>query len=97
MALKGSGPRKAEHGQKMIGVKVRFFTNGIAAGESEVMPKRGWTRGVVRFERNDVHGLKDGDPSVFNSLMELPSAIEKLLIRGGVMLHAASPMKKYIA
>ena len=81
----------------MIEVKVRFFTNAIAPEKGDVIPKRGWTRGVVRFKRNDVHGLKDGDPIVFNSLMELPRAIERLLIREGVVLQTVSTMRKYIA
>ena len=80
----------------MIEVKVRFFTNNIA-GKGKVIPKRGWTRGVVRFKRNDVHGLKDGNPIVFNSLMELPRAIEKLLIREGVVLQTVASMRKYIS
>jgi len=88
--------REAEHGQKMIEVKVRFFTNQLTAQEGHVNPKHAWTRGVVRLKRNDAHGIVPGKPIPFNSLLELPAAIEKLLIREGIHLHTVSKMEKYI-
>ncbi len=43
---------EAQHGQKMIEVKVRFWTNDIATDENMVVPKHAWCSGVVRMERN---------------------------------------------
>ena len=88
---------EAEHGQKMIEVKVRFFTNNLVKGKGQIRPKHGWTRGVVRLKRNDAHGIKPGAPIPFNSLMELGGTIEKLLIREGITLHTVSKMEKYVA
>lgn len=87
---------KAPHGEKMIEVKVRFWTNDIGAKKGEVVPKHGWARGVVRMERNDTHGTT-GDPNEkFNSLMELPHAIERLLIKQGIVLYSSPNMRKYL-
>ena len=37
-----------------------------------------------------------GDPRPFNSLMEIPAAIEKVLVESGVKLHIDWAMSKYI-
>ena len=82
--------------QKMIEVKVRFWTNDLAGEPEKVKPKHAWTSGIVRLRRNDSHGLMPKHPIPFNSLMELPGIIEKALIQHGVVLHAGRKMKKYI-
>ena len=88
----------AVHGNKMISINVSFWTDGIAIEEDRIVPKHAWTGGVVKTVRNDSHGIKtSADPIPFNTLMELPSAIEKLLIREGIMLHLNSKMRKYIS
>ena len=89
--------REAKHGEKMISVDVRFWTDDIADGENMVIPKTGWTHGVVKINRNDSHGIKQsGNPIPFNSLMELPAKIEELLIREGITLRRNSNMRRYI-
>lgn len=89
--------KEAKHGQKMIEVKVRFWTDDMAAEKGKVIPKNAWTSGVVRVERNEAHGIKPSAPVPFNSLLDLGSSIEKVLIDQGVVLHPSRKMKKYIA
>lgn len=88
--------REAEHGNRMIEIKVRFWTNDLVAEAKSIRPKHGWTSGVVRFKPNAAHGIRPGAPLVFNSLMEIPQAIEKLLIREGVTLHLSARMRRYV-
>ena len=86
--------RKAPHGERMIEVKVRFFTDGIAKRKGEVISGHGWTKGVVRLTPNETHTIdKNNRPIPFNSLMEIPFAIEKLLMRDGITLFVS---KKYL-
>lgn len=87
--------KKAQQGERMIEVKVRFWTDNIEKGKGFIRPKHAWARGVIRMERNDSHGIEPQDPLHFNSLMELLSVIEKVLINHGIVLHPVPKMKKY--
>ncbi len=82
--------------QKMIEVKVRFWTNDLGNQPEKVRPKHAWTSGVVRVRRNDTHGVMPKHPMPFNSLMELPGVIEKALIEHGIVLHPGQKMRKYL-
>ena len=88
--------REAKYGEKMIEVKVRFWTNNIAYKEGLIKPKHAWASGVVRMERNDSHDIVPSYPVPFNSLMEISSVIERVLIEHGVQLHCDRKMAKYI-
>jgi hypothetical protein len=88
--------REAAHGKKMIEVKVRFWTNDLADGKGKIRPGHAWGSGVVRISPNDAHGIKPLDPIMFNSLAEIPSKIEKVLIDHGITIHKSERMKKYI-
>jgi hypothetical protein len=85
----------AEHGEKMIEVKLRFWTNNIAEEKGKVFPKNAWCSGVVRIKRNDSHGITPGKPQPFNSLLDIGAVIEKVLIEHGVVLRPSSKMRKY--
>lgn len=87
----------ARHGEKMIEVHVRFWTDDIAKQEGRIVPKNAWTSGVVRMERNEAHGITPSKPVTFNSLLDLNAAIEKVLLSHGITLHPSRKMKKYIA
>lgn len=87
---------KAKYRERMIEVKVRFWTNEIAGREGYIIPKHAWADGVVRMERNKSHGIVPANPRPFNSLMEIPLAIEKVLIQHGVTLRCGRVMEKYI-
>jgi hypothetical protein len=82
--------------QKMIEVKVRFWTNDLSDEPEKVRPRHAWTSGIVRLRRNDSHKVIPKHPIPFNSLMELPGVIEKALIQHGIVLHVGPKMKKYI-
>jgi hypothetical protein len=95
--IKKSDPGlRAPHGEKMIEVKVRFWTNNIA-GQGKIVPKAARTAGVVRIERNDAHGIKPRKPLPFNTLAEIPAAIERTLIDHGIVLQPSRKMRKYIS
>jgi hypothetical protein len=89
--------QEAKHGERMIEIKVRFWTNDIAEGEGNILPKHAWTSGVVRMERNSSHGIVPDAPMPFHSLMDLSAVMEKVLHRDGVQLHPSRRMKKYLA
>lgn len=87
---------EAQHGQKMIEVKLRFWTNNLA-DEGRIRPKHAWASGVVRMTRNDAHGITPGGPLPFHSLLDIGRVVEKTLIEHGVQLHAPRRMKKYFS
>ena len=87
---------EAKSGERMLEVRVRFWTDEIAEGKGQIMPKHAWTSGVVRMARNESHGITPKEPRPFNSLMELPQVIERVLIEHGIKLHRISKMAKYV-
>ena len=88
--------RKAPQGEKMIEVKVRFWTNDIVLAANEIVPKHAWASGVVRMEPNESHGISPGKPAPFHSLMDLTAVIEKVLVAHGVTLIVNRRMRKYM-
>lgn len=87
--------REAKHGEKMIEIKVRFWTDKLADDSGKIMPKNAWSGGVVRIEANASHGIKPGKPRPFNSLLDVGSAIEKTLIEHGITLRLSPTMRRY--
>ena len=67
----------ADHGEKMIEIKVRFWTDKIAEQEGHIVPKHARTSGVVRITRNKPHGIVPNKPVPFNSLLDMGAAIEQ--------------------
>lgn len=88
--------REAEHGQKMIEVKLRFWTNNIAGRSGQIVPKHASASGVVRIEPNRSHGIVPGSPKPFHSLLDVGAVIEKLLVEQCIVLHPSCKMRKYI-
>lgn len=88
---------EAKQGEKMIEVKIRFWTNRISPEQGKVIPKHAWTSGVVRIERNRSHGIEPSKPLPFHSLLDVGSVIEKVLIKHGIVLHRSRKMHKYIS
>ncbi len=86
----------ASHGEKMIEVKLRFWTNNIADESGKILPRHAWTSGVARIERNDSHGIKPGNPVPFNSLLDIGTAVEKVIIKHKITLHIGRSMYKYL-
>ncbi len=87
--------KEASHGQKMIEVKLRFWTNDIAKDKGKIVPKHAWSSGVVRLESNKSHEIVPGNPLPFHSLLDVGAVIEKALIQHGIRLHTSEKMKKY--
>ena len=87
--------KEAEHGQKMIEVKLRFWTNDIADAKGKIIPKHAWTSGVVRVEKNRSHGIVPGRPIPFHSLLDIGRAVEKCLIDHDIKLRPSRRSKKY--
>lgn len=87
--------REAKWGERMIDIKLRFWTNGIAPDPGKIVPKHAWASGVVRIERNRPHGIDPSNPRPFNSLLDVGAVIEKVLIDHHVTLHLDTKMRKY--
>jgi hypothetical protein len=96
IAEKGIAAKEAEFGERMLELKVRFWTNDIAEGK-QIQPKHAWSGGVVRMAGNKSHSIVPGHPRPFNSLLDLGSAIEKVLIEHGIVLHHSDKAGKYMA
>jgi hypothetical protein len=97
MKVGGISAQEADHGERMIEVKLRFWTNSIAGEKKKIIPKNAWAAGVVRIERNDSHGIKPGNPLPFHSLLDVGAVIERVLIEHGVTLHPSKKMQKYFS
>jgi hypothetical protein len=95
--MKKPKPVKAAPNERMIEVKLRFWTNNIARKKSDVLPRRAWSAGVVRIERNDTHGIKPGKPQPFHSLLDVGAVIERVLISHEIALLPSKKMQKYTA
>jgi len=96
MAKEDLASLEAKQGEKMIEVKVRFWTNDISPEDGKVIPKHAWTSGVVRMERNKSHNIAPGNPIPFHSLLDVGAVIERVLIDHGLVLHPSPKMQKYI-
>ena len=88
--------KEARFGEKMIEIRVRFWTNQLADGEDKILPKHAWASGVVRMQPNKSHGIAADNPKPFDTLMELPAIIEQVLIENGIKLHPCGAAKKYL-
>lgn len=88
---------EAKQGEKMIEVKLRFWTNEISPEPGKMLPKHAWSGGVVRVERNESHGIVPGSPRPFHTLLDVGAVIEKVLIDHGIVLHPSPKMKKYFS
>jgi hypothetical protein len=93
--------QEAEYGERMIEIKVRFWTNditeevGVPRGKGKIRPKHAWGSGVVRIKRNRSHSIEPSKTRPFNSMMELSAAIEQVLIDHGIKIHRSRKMKQY--
>lgn len=88
--------RKALQGERMIEMRIYFWTNDLVKGAGIIRPKHAWSSGMIRLEKNKSHGIVPGRTIPFHSLLDLPSVIEKVLIAQGITLHATRKMKKYL-
>ena len=95
MSKRAPRAQKAEQGERMIEIKVRFWTNSIASRKGYIIPKHAWASGVVRMEKNKAHGIEPKKPALFHSLMDIPAVMEKVLINHEIVLYPTRKMRKY--
>lgn len=88
--------REAKHGEKMIEIKVRFWTNKLSDQKDSVVPKHCWDSGVVRITPNKSHEIKAHKPIPFRSLADIPRAIEDCITQAGLTIHADYYSCKYV-
>jgi hypothetical protein len=88
--------RQAAQGEKMVEVRIRFWTNDLAEDKGKINPKHAWGSGVVLMDRNRSHGISPQNPVPFTSLLDLPAKIEKVLIDHGITVHKSNRMKRYM-
>jgi hypothetical protein len=91
-----SETREANQGERMIEVRIRFWTNDLAGERGKILTKHAWSSGVVLMETNKSHGIVPESPVPFQSLMDLTAVIEKVLVANGITLHASREMNKYL-
>ncbi len=87
--------KEAKHGEKMVEIQIRLWTDGIAGEQNKVIPKHAWSSGVVKVQSNKAHGISSQSPVPFHTMMDLTAVIEKVLINHGITLHQSRKMKKY--
>ena len=88
--------RRAGSKEKMIELRIGFWTNEISDVSGQIIPKHAWDSGVVRMGRNRSHGIAPRNPTPFNSLMHLTQVIEKVLTAHGVTLHLDRRSRRYL-
>jgi len=72
---------------------VRFWTNDIA-GPGPIKPKHGWDSGMIHITANPSHRLKSIKAVPFQSLMDLPRAMEKVIIEYELTLLSGTKVRE---
>jgi hypothetical protein len=96
MSTTPKNSKKAEHNEKMIELRIRFWTNDIAETKGDIIPKHSWDGGMVYMQPNASHGIKRTRPRPFHTMLELSAVIEKVLHAHGVKLNLGKNSRKYI-
>ena len=88
---------KPKWGDRTIQLRVLFHTNNISRKAGWVVKREAWDRGTVVPYTNEFHGIVPRRPVAhFNSLAEIPFAIEKCLIAHGVKIRPGQKSRKYL-
>ena len=81
-------PQPAQHGEKTIELRIRFWTDGLGQPKGQVYPKHCCESGQVYAVKNGSHGIAASvDPVMFDDLSELPNVVAKVLSANGITLH----------
>lgn len=86
--------KPAVQGEKMIEIRIKFFTNNIAKQKGNIIPKNCWDSGMIVMERNTLHDIRPNTPKPFPSLSALQADIEKVLIQHGINMRHSNRSKK---
>jgi hypothetical protein len=82
--------------EKQIQVTIRFNTDGMVADKKKIVPRHIWDEGWVTLDTNESHALRGQKKKSFHSLMEIPTAVESVLMQAGIRLHHGRKTRKYI-
>jgi hypothetical protein len=93
--ISDAASRDAAQGERMIKVKLRFWTNDIAE-EGKVVAKHAWSAGVIRMERNNTHGIHPWSTKTVSLAAGHRCSDRKTLLEHGVLLHPSRRMRKYV-
>jgi hypothetical protein len=87
---------KAVHGEKMIEIRIKFWTNNIASSKGDVIPKTCWDCGMIVMEKNSLHGIKPQTPLPFPTFSSISRVIEKVLVQHGIKMKHGSKSSKLL-
>jgi hypothetical protein len=74
-------------GERMIEVRLKFFTDELSGRPGYIVPGYCWDHGVVVVSANQAHEVKvGGNPLIFHTLDGIPDAVTRALHRSGVTL-----------
>lgn len=63
-----------------IFVTIRFWTDFLREdGNKGIIPKKAWAAGSLYVRASKLHGIKSGNPVLFNNLEELMVRLDQLL------------------
>jgi hypothetical protein len=83
--------------ERTIRLTVTFYTNRISKKSGYVVERAAWDTGTVVPHTNEAHRIAPRRPVAhFNSLAEIPLAIEKCLIAHGLKLKPGRRSRKYL-
>ena len=85
---------KGVHGDKMIEVRVRFWTNNISKKKGRLVPRECWDAGTIAMDTNKLHGIKSKTPKGFGSLTGMVKVMEAVLTGHGVKLHMSGQNRR---
>jgi hypothetical protein len=78
---------KAGPKQKTIEVRLRFWTDGLAGREGNILPAVCWDSGKAFVIANSAHGIGAGAQVDFKDLAGIPRAVAKSLDSAGVTVR----------
>lgn len=83
--------------EKGIFVTIRFWTDFTREdGTLGIIPKQAWAAGSMYVRASDVHGIKSGNPVMFNNLEEFMVKLDQLLRLHGITLVIQDEKGNYI-
>jgi len=88
---------KANDGERMIELRVKFFTNNITSEQGTVDPKTAWASGWIVATANKTHGITNSKvkPKAFHSFAGIQTTMEDVLAEHGIKLMATRRERKY--
>jgi len=86
---------KDKRGDRTIEVSIRFWTDKITT-KGAVIQKHAWDSGTITMKRNSLHCIRPKTSKPFNSILDLPSVLAKVLEEHEIALHPSSKTRKVV-